>query len=140
MLNKSIPAFSIIRQGILTRTHKDNDMVHSEKSSTGKPLISLPKDGDNIPKMLIKQAGRLGDVVALREKRFGVWRNISWNQYMENVRACFFGLKALGVSRGDRVSLISENRPEWLYLDLAIQSAGAITAAINVTNAPDQVA
>jgi long-chain acyl-CoA synthetase len=107
--------------------------------AVGPGQVDIPDELSTAPKMLLDRVKRFGDRVALREKRFGVWRDISWNDYGKNVRTIFYGLKAFGVKQGEPVSLISENRPEWLYIDLATLSAGAITAAVYVTNSPEQV-
>lgn len=114
-------------------------MSHVEHSVPNVETIEIPDTGNTVPKRLMQQVERFADRVALREKRFGLWRDISWREYGQSVQAYFYGMKELGVQRKDRVCLISENRPEWLFLDLAIMSAGAITTAIYVTNAPDQV-
>ena len=53
--------------------------------------------------------------VALREKRNGIWREHTWNDYWERARAFGLGLVAIGVRPGDRVAIHSEDRPEWLF-------------------------
>ncbi len=93
-----------------------------------------------LPALLMKRAAFYGDRVALRKKDFGIWQEISWNEYAANVRTVAHGLLNFGIARGECVAVISENRPEWLYVDLGIQSIGAVTAAIYVTNAAEQVA
>jgi len=76
--------------------------------------------------------------VALRRKVLGRWREITWREYGERVRAVASALLALGLRRGDRVAIIAENRPEWLYCDLGIMAAGGITVGIYATSAPAQ--
>jgi long-chain acyl-CoA synthetase len=78
--------------------------------------------------------------VALRKKDFGIWQEITWREYAQRVRAVSCALLQFGVERGECVALISENRPKWLFADLGIQALGAITAAIYVTSAWEQVA
>ncbi len=63
---------------------------------------------------------------ALMVKRDGVYRAISSEEFSEEVRLAAAGLAKLGVRKGDRVALISENRPEWAISDLGILSIGAI--------------
>jgi len=70
----------------------------------------------------------------------GLWQEESWQDYRNNVRAVAHALLVLEVSPEECVALISENRPEWVYADLGVQSIGAITAAIYVTSAANQVA
>jgi long-chain acyl-CoA synthetase len=72
------------------------------------------------------QAERLGPLPALRWKRFGTWREQSWQDYSADARACAAALIDAGVRPGDRVGLLSENRVEWLIADLGIMAAGAV--------------
>jgi long-chain acyl-CoA synthetase len=66
-------------------------------------------------------------------KEAGRYRAQSWNEIAEQVRALSRGLRDLGLQPGDRVVLVSENRPEWLVADLAIIAAGAITVPAYTT-------
>lgn len=79
------------------------------------------------------------DRVALRFKSGGRWNDITWREYGNHVRAAGKALIALGVGHGDKMSLLSKNRPEWHIADIACLSVGAATAPIYVTNSPDQV-
>src|SRR5687767_750628 len=76
---------------------------------------------------------------ALKVKRDGQWSGITWREYEELVRRATNGLIALGIERGDRVAIISLNRPEWHVADIAIMAAGAVTVPIYVTNSPPQL-
>ncbi|MFC2013570.1 AMP-binding protein [Chloroflexota bacterium] len=68
--------------------------------------------------------------VALREKEFGIWQDISWTQYLENVKALSLGMISLGLKKGDKIVFLMDNRPEWLYLEVAAQVAGAIPVGL----------
>jgi long-chain acyl-CoA synthetase len=81
---------------------------------------------------------RSSDRVALRQKDFGVWQEISWNEYGRHVRHFCLGLLSLGLKRGEHVSIFGENNPEWLYADLATQSAGAVSVGVYPTNPPKE--
>ncbi len=94
---------------------------------------------DTLPKLFLSQVKRFGERVALREKEFGIWRQISWNEYLVHVRNFSLGLVKLGLKKGDAVSILSENNQQWLYGDLATQAAGAMTVGVYPTNPPDQV-
>jgi len=72
-----------------------------------------------IPKLFCKQAQAYGDKVAMREKEFGIWRPITWTQYLENVKYLALGLISLGLKEGDKVSMIGDNRPEGLWAEIA---------------------
>jgi long-chain acyl-CoA synthetase len=76
---------------------------------------------------------------AVSEKRGREWIHISGTQFVQRVRHISLGLRELGIQPGDRVGLISENRPEWSIVDLAILSAGAITVPIYTTQSVDQI-
>ncbi|MBY0337933.1 MAG: AMP-binding protein [Acetobacteraceae bacterium] len=74
---------------------------------------------DTLPKLLERNAQRHGSEIALREKELGIWREITWAQYRDRVRAFAFGLKALGVQPGEVVGLIGDNRPDWVMGEVA---------------------
>jgi long-chain acyl-CoA synthetase len=80
------------------------------------------------------------ELPALREKKRGLWRAITWRAYGDQVRRTAHALAALGLARGDVASVLSENRPEWLFCDLGAQSIGAVGNGIYTTSAPNQVA
>ncbi|MBD0371760.1 MAG: long-chain fatty acid--CoA ligase [Pyrinomonadaceae bacterium] len=76
---------------------------------------------------------------ALNRKRDGRWEPIAAEEFVERVRRVALGLVELGIRPGDRVALISENRPEWSIVDLAILSLGAVNVPIYTTQAVEQV-
>ncbi len=80
------------------------------------------------------------DKVALRYKRDGQWADITWRRYGEVVDQAAKSLLALGYRHGDKISLLSGNRPEWHIIDVASMALGGATAAIYATNSPEQVA
>ena len=97
-------------------------------------------DQGTIPRLLVAKARQYGArKVALREKEYGIWQEVTWQQYYEHVRALCLGLVHLGLQRGDTVAVISGNRPEWLYAEVAAQSAGAVPVGIFVDSLPSQV-
>jgi len=97
-------------------------------------------DPGTLPRQLVTQAQRFGSrTVALREKKFGIWQEVTWEQYAAHVRAVALGLARLGLARGDRIAVMSGNRPAWLYVELGAQALGAIPLGIFVDNLPDQV-
>ena len=94
---------------------------------------------DTVPKLFMAQVKRFQNRVAMREKILGVWKEFSWNQYLENVRTVAMGLLALGVKKGECVSIISGNNKEWLFCDIATQCIGGITVGIYTTNSSEEV-
>lgn len=75
----------------------------------------------------------------LMQKVDGVYTGISYKEYRRNVELFALGLASLGVKKGDRVSIISENRPEWVVADMAMVSLGAINVPIYPTLTPKQI-
>jgi long-chain acyl-CoA synthetase len=76
---------------------------------------------------------------ALNHQIEGKWAHISAETFIERVRHLTLGLAELGIRAGDRIALVSENRPEWSIADLAILSLGAVNVPIYTTQASDQV-
>ena len=84
-----------------------------------------------LPKLLVEQARRLGArKVALREKEFGIWQSFTWADYLRHVREFSLGLVSLGLKRGDKVAIVGDNRPEWVFAELAALCAGAVPLGI----------
>ncbi len=79
------------------------------------------------------------DLVALREKDYGIWQEITWSGYWEQVLLAAHGLLSLGVEVGDRVSIHSEDRPEWVILDVATVAVRGITVGLYPTNPASEV-
>jgi long-chain acyl-CoA synthetase len=88
---------------------------------------------NSLPAMFFDRALRLGTKPFLWWKREGHYRPITWAAAACDIRRVACGLRSLGISPGDRVGLVGENRPEWVIADLAIMSAGAITVPGYVT-------
>jgi long-chain acyl-CoA synthetase len=93
-----------------------------------------------VPSRVRRRALDTPDRVALRDKHFGIWQEITWRHYWEQVELAAHGLAALGVTPGDRVAIHSENRPEWLYADVAAVAVRAVTVGLYPTNPPAEVA
>ena len=95
---------------------------------------------DTIPKLFSRNVARYQGRVALREKDLGVWQRISWNDYWSHVRDFTLGLKTLGLKdEADKVSILGDNCPEWLYADLAAQASRAFSVGVYPTNVAEQV-
>jgi long-chain acyl-CoA synthetase len=100
-------------------------------------LADLP--GSSLPALLLHHAADRPDHVALRKKHRGRWKTYTWRVYAERVSDVANGLRALGVESGDRVAVHSENRPAWLFADLATQALGAVTVGIYPTSPAAEV-
>ncbi len=88
----------------------------------------------NLVSLFFLRADKLGDKPFLWAKREGRWQSISWRVAASQVCLIAENLRALGLRDGDRVALISENRPEWCIADLAIMAAGCISVPTYTTN------
>ncbi|MCH7554928.1 MAG: long-chain fatty acid--CoA ligase [Proteobacteria bacterium] len=91
----------------------------------------------NLVATFFERAEAKGDAPFLWAKRDGAYEAWSWRRVAETVSALSRGLGDLGVEAGDRVVLVSENRPEWVIADLAIMAAGAVTVPAYTTNSAD---
>jgi long-chain acyl-CoA synthetase len=80
----------------------------------------------NLAELHRRQAERLGPRPALRFKQYGLYHDLSWEQYRADALACAAALTEAGIHPGDRVGLVSENRLEWLIADMGLLSAAAV--------------
>ena len=103
------------------------------------PAYFPPDAPRTLPALCLTALLRHAKPDALNHKEGGEWRHISGAQFVARVRAVARGLESLGVRRGDRVALLSENRPEWSVADLAVLSLGAANVPIYTTQAVEQV-
>ncbi len=88
----------------------------------------------NLVTMFFARAGEGGDKPFLSRKVDGAWAHTTWREAAQQVACLSDGLRKLGLSPGDRVMLVSENRPEWCIADLAIMAAGFVTVPTYITN------
>ena len=86
---------------------------------------------ESLPQLLIQNAGRFGnDQVALREKEYGIWQAVTWQEYLEHVRDFSLGLISLGFGPGETLGIIGDNRPEWVYAEIGAQAARGVPFGI----------
>lgn len=89
---------------------------------------------DNLVQMFFTRAREKGDAPFLWAKSGGKWEPTSWAEAAQQVAGLAAALRKLGLKPGDRVMLVSENRPEWCISDLAIMAAGGVTVPTYTTN------
>jgi len=89
---------------------------------------------ENLVSLFLARAQEKGDKPFLWAKREGAWRSTGWSDAARQVTALAASLTKIGLVNGDRVALVSENRPEWLIADLAIMAAGCVTVPTYTTN------
>ena len=96
-------------------------------------------ESGSVPALFREAVEKFGDRVALREKDLGIWQEITWRQYGQRVEWACLALRSLGFEPGQRVSILSENKPEWFICDLGCEAAGGTTVGVYTTNSPFEV-
>ncbi len=102
----------------------------AEKPAAAKPGTGYPTVASRARDWAIKTP----DHVVMREKNLGIWKGLTWAQVWDQVSLAANGLLSLGVDVGDRVSIHSEDRPEWVIMDLAAVAVRGITVGLYPTN------
>ncbi|TMJ54962.1 MAG: long-chain fatty acid--CoA ligase [Alphaproteobacteria bacterium] len=87
-------------------------------------------DGTTLPRMLRHNAQTMPERPALREKNRGIWQTYSWARYYREVGDFALGLAALGFGRGDKLSVIGDNRPRLYWAQLAAQCLGGVAVPV----------
>ena len=106
---------------------------------TAENLIGFENIPQTIPHFCFESWRRHNKTDALSHKVKDVWENFSGLAVIERIKRIALGLADLGVKAGDRVAIISENRPEWSLTDLAILSLRAVNVPIYTTQAVEQI-
>ena len=88
----------------------------------------------NLVTMFLTRARERSGAPFLWARREGTWQSVSYGEAARQVAALAGHLKRIGLKSGDRVMLVSENRPEWLIADLGIMAAGCVTVPTYTTN------
>jgi long-chain acyl-CoA synthetase len=114
-------------------------VASAASAKTSQKENSASTEATSIPGLCLTASLRHGKADALNHKEDGKWINMSAATFVERVKNGALGLAALGIRPGDRVCLLSENRPEWSIVDLAILSLGAVNVPIYTTQAVDQI-
>ena len=84
-------------------------------------------------------ASRFPERIAFRDKKFGIWNEISYKEFWLQVNYVGCALNYFGIGKSDKVAIHSENRPEWLISDIGAQAIGAISVGLYPTNPPAEV-
>ncbi|RMD48775.1 MAG: long-chain fatty acid--CoA ligase, partial [Alphaproteobacteria bacterium] len=115
--------------------------VHGVRISADLSRPPFLIDGhDTIPKLWAARCREFGERTAHREKDYGIWLSYSWSDFWQAARKIGMALHALGLRRGDVVSILSEDNKEWLYIDMAVQAMGAIASGVYPTDSAQQLA
>jgi len=109
------------------------------KSEVGSEMNVKENEIINLPAKLLEHAQKRPKDVAMRHKKFGIWREFTWEQYLDKVRSAAFGFHELGVREGDKIAIHSENRPEWVFADIGAQTIGSVSVGIYPTSPAPEV-
>ena len=94
---------------------------------------------DTVPKAFWYHVNQKPKSVANWIKSQGIWQAQTWEEYGHLVKRIGLGLKFFGVSKGDKVSILSQTRMEWVACDMGIIGIGGITAPIYHSNTAEQI-
>ncbi len=85
---------------------------------------------DTFPKLLLQNAKSMADRPAIREKEYGIWQSWTWGEVLEEVQCFALGLKKLGISHGQKIAVVGDNRPRLYWSMVAIQSLGGVPVPV----------
>ena len=114
-------------------------MASAASARTDKKEPAPFSEATSIPGLCLNSSLKHGKEKALNHKVDDQWVNIPAATFVERIKNVALGLAALGIRPGDRIALLSENRPEWSIADMAILSLGAVNVPIYTTQAIDQI-
>ena len=106
-------------------------------SAADPPILTV---AETLPKSFLLAVRTRGDRPALREKVLGIWKTITWNEWLERTKEIAFALDGLGFRPGDVASVLANTVPEWCYADLGVLCAGGVCSGIYPTDSAKQVA
>lgn len=95
---------------------------------------------NTFPKILRHNAQKYGKDIAMREKEFGIWNEFSWSEYNDHVQWMALGMLKLGVKPQDAVALLGDNRPEWIWGEVAAHAMGAFSLGVYQDSMHEEVA
>ena len=114
--------------------HSPNTPVGTSVNPDDAPQLQDIDGASNLVELFLKRADEGGDRPFLGRKVDGVWTTQSWREVADQVCLLAEALRKIGLNEGDRVALVSENRPEWCIADIAIMAAGCISVPTYITN------
>lgn len=95
---------------------------------------------DTYPRLLRLNATEYGNDIALREKDFGLWRSLTWNDYQARVRDFALGMIELGLGPGDVIGIVGDNRPDWVAGEIAAHAIGGMSLGLYRDALEDEIA
>ena len=113
--------------------------ITSERPGAEVPSSGAAVGATTVASLARDWARRCPGQVAMREKDFGIWQEYTWAEAWDLIETAAHGLLELGLEVGDRVAIHSEDRPEWVILDLATVAVRGITVGLYPTNPTAEV-
>jgi len=101
--------------------------------------MAMPGANDTFPKLLEYNAEHRGKRPATRVKWWGIWQEYTWSDVRQNVREIACGYAALGLKRGDKVSVVGDNRPYLYWSMIAAQALGAVPVPVYQDSAANEL-
>jgi len=132
---------------VSSQDHSENH-AKSHADKTGQQIHNAPFDHapqilegcDTLSKLWRQVCLSRSNRIAHREKSFGIWQSYSWLDYYHHSCDIGMALVELGLSKGDTVSILSEDNKEWLYFDMGVCGVGGIPNGVYTTDSPEQLA
>ena len=92
----------------------------------------------HLARMILTKGDELPDQAAMKWKVDGTWRTLTYGELSDRILKIAFKLKELGVRKGDKVAIFSDNKPEWAISDLSILTLGGTSVPIYATSTSEQ--
>lgn len=101
---------------------------------------AMERETETIPKLLRKRAQEHGRrKIAMRKKDYGIWNEYSWQEVYDHVRGVAYGLLSLGFEKGDKITILGDNDPEWYWAEWAAQCLGGAAVGVYIDCVPSEV-
>ena len=118
------------------------DLVRETRTADDGRELEIWRDtsfAGTVPTMFWSRVERYGDRIAMREKDFGIWQDVSWRTFGEKARHTGLALRSLGFGKGDVACILSNTIVEWMFADMGVLGVGGVCAGIYPTDAAEQV-
>lgn len=94
---------------------------------------------DTLIGLIVKNANDIPAAVAMREKRYGVWSPMTWGEFRDNVQRFALGMIEVGLKPGDTLTVIGDNKPEWIIAEFGTMAAGGIPTGVYPDSMAEEV-
>ncbi|MSQ56576.1 MAG: long-chain fatty acid--CoA ligase [Limnohabitans sp.] len=141
IISKSRCTTSLFGWSLNERIERNGPTLEEAKNmAINSPVSFIEFEGETTPaRVFRKRCHAWREKPALRKKEKGLWTTFNWKSYYQHAQAIGLALHHWGLKRADVVCILAENRPEWLFADMAAQCMGLISNGIYPTSSPAQV-